>query len=88
MSRLLIFLNVTPNSLESMYHTTSQTAYSHQAKYQAVQQIFHSPFIEIYQTLIFRIIYGMLMGNDVYISMSKKLGGNVLHFKYRLCCVL
>lgn len=93
MSRLLIFLNVTPNNLEPMYHVTSQTTCSHHAKYQGVQQIFHSKHIEIYQTLILRIIHGMLMGNDVYISVSckihsKKLGGNVLHFKCRLCCVV
>jgi len=88
MSRLLIFLNVTTNSLETtcMYHVTSQTTCSHHTKYEVVQQIFHSQFIEIYQTLILRIVHGMLMGNDVYISVSykihsKKLGGNVLNFK-------
>lgn len=70
MLRLLMFLNVTPNSLEPMYHVTSQTTCSHHAKSEAVQQIFHSQFIEIYPTLILRIIHGMLMGNDVYISVS------------------
>ena len=92
-SRLLIFLDVSPNSLELMYHVTSHTTCSHHAKSQAVQQIFHSQFIETYQNLILRIVHVMLVGNDVYISVSctihsKKWGGNVLHFKYGLCCMV
>lgn len=70
MSILLIFLNVSPNSLEPMYHVKSQTTCSHNAKSQAVQQIFHSQFIEMYQTLTLRIVCGMLMGNYVYIFVS------------------